>query len=105
MAEASRSKVFFRRIKDEKLDGCHKKFNHADAVWTVFYNAYISLPCSLLVAERPWRTWSVEYYIPGFFFGLGGSFMVAYKLYLKVMEDQKRSQRKNPKKSSFNRHI
>lgn len=44
-------------------------------------------------------------YIPGFFFGLGGSFMVAYKLYLKVMEDQKRSQRKNPQKSSFNRHI
>lgn len=44
-------------------------------------------------------------YIPGFFFGLGGSFTVAYKLYLKVMEDQKRRGRKNPKKSSFNRHI
>ena len=44
-------------------------------------------------------------YIPGFFFGLGGSFMVAYKLYLKIMEDQKKEDKKKHKKVSFNRHM
>lgn len=37
-------------------------------------------------------------YIPGFFFGLGGSFMVAYKLYLKIMEEQKKEDKKSIKK-------
>lgn len=41
-------------------------------------------------------------YIPGFFFGLGGSFMVAYKFYLSVMERHKKEQKKD--KASFNRH-
>ena len=41
-------------------------------------------------------------YIPGFFFGLGGSFTVAYKLYLSVMNRQKKEKKK--KKVSFNRH-
>ncbi|WP_373216354.1 AtpZ/AtpI family protein [Ruminococcus sp. 5_1_39BFAA] len=41
-------------------------------------------------------------YIPGFFFGLGGSFTVAYKLYLSVMNRQKKEEKK--KKVSFNRH-
>lgn len=44
-------------------------------------------------------------YIPGFFFGLGGSFMVAYKLYLSVTGHQKKSENKKVKKVSFNRHI
>lgn len=44
-------------------------------------------------------------YIPGFFFGLGGSFMVAYKLYLKVTDQQKKEDRKKKKKVSFNKHI
>ena len=44
-------------------------------------------------------------YIPGFFFGLGGSFMVAYKLYLKIMEEQKKEDKKKHKKVSFNRHV
>jgi len=43
-------------------------------------------------------------YIPGFFFGLGGSFTFAWKVYLSVMhdEDKKKSDRKN--KVYFNRH-
>ena len=41
-------------------------------------------------------------FIPGFFFGLGGSFMVAYKLYLSVTGRQKKEEKKN--KVSFNRH-
>lgn len=44
-------------------------------------------------------------YIPGFFFGLGGSFTVAYKLYLKIMEEQKKEDKKKHKKVSFNRHV
>lgn len=41
-------------------------------------------------------------YILGFFFGLGGSFTVAYKLYLSVMSRQKKEEKK--KKVFFNRH-
>ena len=41
-------------------------------------------------------------FIPGFFFGLGGSFTVAYKLYLSVTGHQKKDEKKN--KVSFNRH-
>lgn len=41
-------------------------------------------------------------YIPGFFFGMGGSFMVAYKLYLRVTKNQKKEEKR---KVSFNRHV
>lgn len=43
-------------------------------------------------------------YIPGFFFGMGGSGMVAYKLYLSVVGRLKKED-KNKRKKSFNRHI
>ena len=43
-------------------------------------------------------------YIPGFFFGMGGSGMVAYKLYLSVNNRQKKEEKKR-KKISFNRHV
>ncbi len=42
-------------------------------------------------------------YILGFFFGMGGSGMVAYKLYLSVVNRQKKEEKKE--KISFNRHI
>lgn len=41
-------------------------------------------------------------YIPGFFFGMGGSAMVAYRLYLAVTSKQKKEEKK--KKVSFNKH-
>ena len=41
-------------------------------------------------------------YIPGFFFGLGCSFTVAYKLYLSVTDRLKKEEKK--KKISFNKH-
>ena len=41
-------------------------------------------------------------YIPGFFFGMGGSGMVAYKFYLSTMKRQKNEGKK--KKISFNSH-
>lgn len=41
-------------------------------------------------------------YIPGFFFGLGGSFSTAYKFYRSVTEREKKKEEK--KKVSFNRH-
>ena len=43
-------------------------------------------------------------FIPGFFFGLGGSFTVAYKLYLSVTGHQKKEKEKKKNKVSFNRH-
>lgn len=44
-------------------------------------------------------------YILGFFFGLGGSFTFAWKVYLMVMkgEDKKKNEKKN--KVYFNRHL
>lgn len=44
-------------------------------------------------------------FIPGFFFGMGGSAMVAYKLYLSVTKGQKKEKDEKKKKVSFNRHI
>ena len=41
-------------------------------------------------------------FIPGFFFGMGGSGMVAYKLYFSVVKRQEKEQTK--KKISFNTH-
>ncbi|MDO5337712.1 MAG: AtpZ/AtpI family protein [Eubacteriales bacterium] len=40
-------------------------------------------------------------YILGFFFGMGGSGMVAYKFYLSVMKKHKKEEKS---KISFNRH-
>ena len=40
-------------------------------------------------------------YIPGFFFGMGGSAMVAYKLYLSVTSKENN---KKKTKTSFNSH-
>lgn len=42
-------------------------------------------------------------YIPGFFFGMGGSGMVAYKLYLATMKQEKKEKQKD--RISFNRHL
>lgn len=42
-------------------------------------------------------------YIPGFFLGLGSSGMVAYKLYLSVMNREKKESGK--KKVYYNRHL
>lgn len=44
-------------------------------------------------------------FIPGFFFGLGGSFTVAYKLYLSVVGRQKKENKKKKQKIAFNRHM
>ena len=41
-------------------------------------------------------------YIPGFFFGMGGSGMVAWKLYISVIGKEKKEEKKKP--ISFNRH-
>lgn len=43
-------------------------------------------------------------YIIGFFFGMGGSGMVAYKFYLSVTKHQEKESKKKRKKVSFNRH-
>jgi hypothetical protein len=42
-------------------------------------------------------------YIPGFFFGMGGSAMVAYKHYLLTMKEEKKEKKKE--RISFNRHL
>lgn len=44
-------------------------------------------------------------FIPGFFFGMGGSAMVAYKFYLAIVNSQKKEKKEQKKPGiSFNRH-
>lgn len=43
-------------------------------------------------------------FIPGFFFGMGGSAMAGYKAYLAVMKREKKKD-KEKKRVSFNRHL
>lgn len=66
-------------------------------------------PLLLCLAACWWLTNSLGVggwvYILGFFFGMGGSAMVAYKLYLSVTSRQTREKKKNKTKVSFNRHL
>lgn len=79
---------------------------------TMFSQLSISLimPILICIALCWWLTsrfdWPVWIYIPGFFFGMGSSAMVAYKFYLTVMKEQKTEEKKSGKKKrvSFNRH-
>lgn len=43
-------------------------------------------------------------YIPGFIFGLGSSFMVAYRLYLSVLKKEEKEKKKRTS-VSFNQHV
>lgn len=43
-------------------------------------------------------------YIPGFIFGLGSSFMVAYRLYLSVLKKEEKEKKKRTT-VSFNQHV
>ena len=43
-------------------------------------------------------------FIPGFFFGLGGSGTVAYKFYLGTVAKTEKEQKRKGTKAAFNRH-
>ena len=58
--------------------------------------------CWLIVSKTGAGGWV---YIPGFFFGLGGSGTVAYKFYLSINRQQKKENKKKKNKESFNRHL
>ncbi|MGN0372531.1 MAG: AtpZ/AtpI family protein [Enterocloster sp.] len=55
--------------------------------------------CSWLTSRFSIGGWI---YIPGFFFGLGSSFMTAYKIYLVIMKDEHK--KKRPVDTAFNEH-
>ena len=44
-------------------------------------------------------------YIPGFLFGLGSSFMVAYKFYLSIIKKEDKEKEGKRKKASYNKHL
>ena len=58
--------------------------------------------CWLIVSKTGAGGWV---YIPGFFFGLGGSATVAYKFYLSINRQQKKENKKKKNKVSFNKHL
>ena len=76
---------------------CHNAF----AAWAVIYNTASSVPGALLVHYFKTGV-GVWVYIPGFFFGMGGSATVAYKFYLSINKQQKKKHKKD--KIYFNRH-
>lgn len=58
--------------------------------------------CWFLTAKAGVGVWV---YIPGFFFGLGGSFMTAYKFYLMTIRQEEKKEDTKKKKVSFNKHL
>ena len=58
------------------------------------------LICSWLTVRFGIGTWI---YIPGFFFGLGGSGATAWKVYQNIMKHQKKKKRTNER--AFNEHF
>ncbi len=57
--------------------------------------------CYLLCTRLGLPLWI---YLPGFVFGLGSSFMTAYKFWLQVMQREKEAQEKEERNISFNAH-
>ena len=55
--------------------------------------------CWFIISKTGVGVWV---YIPGFFFGMGGSATVAYKFYLSINKQQKKKHKKD--KIYFNRH-
>ena len=82
----------------------HQKCHHVVAAWTVSHNPVLIClaVCWLIVSKTGAGGWV---YIPGFFFGLGGSGTVAYKFYLSINRQQKKENKKKKNKVSFNRHL
>lgn len=58
--------------------------------------------CWFLTAKAGAGVWV---YIPGFFFGLGGSFMTAYKFYAAAVKQEEKKAETKKKKVSFNKHL
>ena len=76
-------------------------------ILTQFGLSFIT-PLLLCLALSWWLTEKFSFgswvYIPGFFFGLGGSAMVACKLYLSVTSHQEKERKKTKQHISFNHH-
>lgn len=59
--------------------------------------------CAYLTSRFNFGGWI---FIPGFFFGLGGSSMVLYKFYLSCNEKEKKDKKENKdRRIGFNRHV
>ena len=73
----------------------------SDTVRTIPCDAAFTLP---ILVYRLREVFSLGYwiYIPAFFFGLGGSCMTAYKVYLSVCK--KEEEEKKSKDKAFNEH-
>ena len=80
--------------EDETMVRDHQKCHHVVVICLAV--------CWLIVSKTGAGGWV---YIPGFFFGLGGSGTVAYKFYLSINRQQKKENKKKKNKVSFNRHL
>ena len=98
------TKIKQKGEEDETMVRDHQKCHHVVTAWTVSHNPCpICLAvCWLIVSKTGAGGWV---YIPGFFFGLGGSGTVAYKFYLSINRQQKKENKKKKNKVSFNRHL
>ena len=98
------TKIKQKGEEDETMVRDHQKCHHVVAAWTVSHNPVLIClaVCWLIVSKTGAGGWV---YIPGFFFGLGGSGTVAYKFYLSINRQQKKENKKKKNKVSFNRHL
>lgn len=66
-------------------------------------------PLLLCLGLCVWLTQSLGFggwvFIPGFFFGLGSSFTVAYKTFMHVIKKDKEEEKQKKKKVFYNRHL
>ena len=98
------AKIKQKGEENETMVRDHQKCHHVVAAWTVSHNPCPDMSGSMLaiVSKTGAGGWV---YIPGFFFGLGGSGTVAYKFYLSINRQQKKENKKKKNKVSFNRHL
>ena len=61
------------------------------------------MPFSVSAAEPSLLSRREWVYIPGFFFGLGGSFMTAWKLFRSIMKREEEEKKKR-ETAAFNQH-
>ena len=98
------AKIKQKGEENETMVRDHQKCHHVVAAWLSFITPLLLCLalCWFIISKTGVGVWV---YIPGFFFGMGGSATVAYKFYLSINRQQRKENKKRKNKVSFNRHL
>ena len=106
MSQGTKKCIIKLEIREESNEGLGKHFTETDHAWTartISCDACADLicmgACYLLTSRVGLGLWI---YFPGLIFGLGASFMTAYKLWIKVIERERKKGEEEP--PAFNSH-